>query len=115
MRWEIYAKAKKWDASLDIPSALVQVVPDRPVGWVHRSFCLHELERTADAHDNLPRVVNRFPEHAIMLYNLACYECQLGRLEQAITVHKSQASEFPVVVRRVLNTPAPARRPARRI
>ncbi len=83
VRWEIYAKAKKWDACLDFASALVQMVPDHPLGWVHRSFCLHELERTAEARDNLLRVVDKFPEHAVMRYNLACYECQLGRLEQA--------------------------------
>jgi hypothetical protein len=28
-------------------------------------------------------MVERFPHDAIMRYNLACYECQLGRLEQA--------------------------------
>ena len=28
-------------------------------------------------------MVDKFPEDPIMRYNLACYECQLGRLEQA--------------------------------
>ncbi len=83
VRWEVSAKAKKWDLALEIASALVKAVPDHPLGWVHRSFCLHELERTAEARDNLLRVVDRFPEDAIMLYNLACYECRLGRLGQA--------------------------------
>jgi predicted Zn-dependent protease len=83
VRWQIYAKAKKWDAALDIASALVQMVPEHPLGWVHRSYCLHELKRTAEARDNLLRVVDKFPEDPIMRYNLTCYECQLGRLEQA--------------------------------
>ena len=83
VRWQIYEKAKKWDAASDIASALVQMVPEHPSGWVHRSYCLHELKRTAEARDNLLRVVERFPEDPIMRYNLACYECQLGRLEQA--------------------------------
>src|SRR5664280_998989 len=83
VRWEIYAKAKKWDACLDIASALVQMVPDHPLGWIHRWFCLHELKHTAEARDNLLRVVDKFPINATMRYNLACYECQLGRLEQA--------------------------------
>jgi predicted Zn-dependent protease len=90
LRWEICAKEKKWDAALEIASALVQVVPDHPLGWVHRSFCLHELERTAEARDNLLRVVDKFPGDAIMLYNLACYECRLGRLEQ--TMHWLRAA-----------------------
>lgn len=83
VRWEICAKAKKWDAALEIASALVQVVPEHPLGWVHQSFCLHELERTAEARDNLLSVVDKFPQDAVMLYNLACYECRLGSLEQA--------------------------------
>jgi tetratricopeptide (TPR) repeat protein len=83
IRWQIYAKAKKWDAALDIASALIQQVPEHPLGWVHRSFCLHEMKKTEEARDNLLRVVDKFPENPIMRYNLACYECQLGRLEQA--------------------------------
>jgi Flp pilus assembly protein TadD len=83
VRWGIYAAAKKWEAALDIAAALVQLDPEDPLGWVHRSYALHELKRTAEARDNLLRVVDKFPVSATIRYNLACYECQLGRLEQA--------------------------------
>ncbi|MCX6927311.1 MAG: tetratricopeptide repeat protein [Verrucomicrobia bacterium] len=83
VRWEIYAAAKKWEATLDIAAALTQLVPDDPLGWVHRSYALHELKRTAEARDNLLRVVGKFPASATMRYNLACYECQLVRRERA--------------------------------
>ncbi len=43
----------------------------------------HELKRTAEARDNLLRVVEKFPMSPTIRYNLACYECQLGRLEHA--------------------------------
>lgn len=83
MRWEIYAAGKKWEAALDVAAALIQLDPGEPLGWVHRSCALHELKRTAEARDNLIRIVDKFPSIAIMPYNLACYECQLGELEQA--------------------------------
>ena len=83
VRWRIYAKAKKWDAALDVASALIKMLPELPLGWGHRSYTLHELKRTEEARDNPMRVVDKFPEDPIMRYNLACYECQLGRLEQA--------------------------------
>ena len=83
VRWEIYAAAKKWEATLEIAAALILLDPDDPLGWVHRSYALHELKRTAEARDNLLRVVDKFPISATMRYNLACYESQLGRLEQA--------------------------------
>ncbi len=64
-------------------AALVRLAPEEAVGWVNRSFCLHEMERTAEARDNLLPVMEKFPDDAVMRYNLACYECQLGRLAQA--------------------------------
>ena len=72
VRWQIHAKAKKWDAALDTASALVQLMPEHPLGWVHRSYCLHELKRTDEARDNLLRMVDKFPDDPIMRYNLAC-------------------------------------------
>jgi tetratricopeptide (TPR) repeat protein len=83
VRWEIYAAAKKWEATLDIAAALIQLEPHDPLGWVHRSYALPELKRTAEARDNLLRVVDKFTMSTTMRYNLACYECRLGRLEQA--------------------------------
>jgi tetratricopeptide (TPR) repeat protein len=83
VRWEIYAAAKKWEAAIDIAAAIVQLDPDDLAGWIHWSYALHELKRTAEARDNLLRVVEKFPISATMRYNLACYECQLGRLERA--------------------------------
>ena len=46
VRWEIYAAAKKWEAALDIAAALIQLDPEDPLGWIHRSYALHELKRT---------------------------------------------------------------------
>lgn len=83
LRWQVYAATKKWGAALDIATALVRLDPEEPLGWMHRSFTLHELKRTVEARDNLLRVVDKFPMDATILYNLACYECQLGRTAEA--------------------------------
>jgi|ERR1035437_359842 tetratricopeptide (TPR) repeat protein len=83
VRWEVCAAARNWEAALEIASALIRLDAQDPLGWVHRSYALHELKRTADARDNLLRVVEKFPDNATMRYNLACYECRLGRLDQA--------------------------------
>jgi predicted Zn-dependent protease len=83
VRWQIYAKAKKWKEALVIASAIAEMLPDHALGWVHRSYCLHELKKTEEPRDNLLRVVDKLPEDPFMCYNLACYECQLGRLEEA--------------------------------
>jgi hypothetical protein len=56
VRWQIYAKAKKGDAALDIAPSLIQLVPEYPLGWVHGLYCLHELKRSEEARDNLLKV-----------------------------------------------------------
>ena len=83
LRWEIYAAAKKWEAALDIATALIQLDPDNPLSWIHRSYSFHELKLTTEARENLLSIVDKFPISGTMRYNIACYECQLGRLEQA--------------------------------
>jgi hypothetical protein len=37
VRWQLYAAAKNWDAALDIASMMVQLLPENPFGWIHRS------------------------------------------------------------------------------
>ena len=83
VRWQLEALAKKWEECLSIARTLVQRVPERPTGWVNLSFALHELKMTKDAWDHLFAVAAKFPNEAVIPYNLACYGAQLGRLWEA--------------------------------
>jgi predicted Zn-dependent protease len=83
LRWQVCAAGKKWKAALDIAASMTRTAPNDPQGWVHQSYALHELKRTQEALDALMCVVHRFPKVAIMRYNLACYECQLGHVTEA--------------------------------
>ncbi len=68
---------------MDIAEAIIKVAPERPFGWIHRSFALHEVKRTQEAWDKLLPAALKFPKVWIFSYNLACYACQLGNLEDA--------------------------------
>src|SRR5579862_676609 len=83
VRWQICVNAKNWEAALDVAYTLVRLDPKESLGWSNLSYALHELKRTAEARDNLLRVVETFSDNAAMRYNLACYESQLGRTEEA--------------------------------
>jgi len=84
-KWLVYADQKQWEQAMRAAIELVETEPNEPLGWVHQSYALHELRRTSEARDQLLRVIDRFPGNATMRYNLACYECQLGNLDQART------------------------------
>lgn len=83
MRWQIYAKAKRWEAALGIAKAIAKIAPDRPFGWLHVSYTMHELGRTKEAWEHLVAVAEKFPKLPTILYNLACYACRLGHLEDS--------------------------------
>lgn len=77
LRCQIYQRAKKWDLCIEVASSLVNHLPGDPLGWILRSFALHELKRTQEAYDMLLPVGDRFPQNWTVPYNLACYCAQL--------------------------------------
>ena len=81
--WRVAAAEKDWASALDTARVLVETDPDNPSGWIHQSYCLHELKRTQEALDLLRPVAETFSSISTIPYNLACYACQLGRLEDS--------------------------------
>ena len=84
LRYKIYAEAKRWELAVAVAEEVRELLPDEPWGYFYTAFALHELKRTQEAHDALKSVVEKFPGEQIMRYNLACYACQLGNLEEAM-------------------------------
>jgi predicted Zn-dependent protease len=83
MRWRIDAAAGSHEECARIAGKLIEILPDEPFGWVHRSYSLHELKRTREAYDFLAPVAGKFPQDFVIPYNLGCYCCQLGWLDEA--------------------------------
>jgi len=82
LRWQIHAEAKNWAAALKTARLHVNTTPASPTPWIHQSYALHELKRTEEALAELLPLADRFPDIGTIPYNLACYTCRLGRLEE---------------------------------
>ncbi len=83
MRVHIFMRAKRWQLALEESHELCAQLPAHPMGFIHASFCLHEMGRTAEARELLlggPDTLHTEPTYH---YNLACYECRLGQLDLA--------------------------------
>ncbi len=81
--YDVYAAAKNWTAALDLASAIVKLAPNSPVGWLARAQARFHLGQVEDAARSLLGVVDQFPRCEEMRYELAVYECRLGRLDEA--------------------------------
>jgi len=83
VRLSIYCKAEKWDYAAEIASALCRMLPDSAFGPLHLAFALRNLERIQEARAALLPVADKFPSEWRIAYQLACYSCKLGQLEDA--------------------------------
>ncbi len=85
IRWQIYAMAKKWDACLEVASAIVEIDPSRPSGWIGRAYSLRQAAGGGlqAAFDSLLSVADKFPAEPMIPFGLACYACQMGNLDDA--------------------------------
>lgn len=83
VRWRIHGARREWEEAEQVAARMVWLAPDFPGGWIHRSFALHELRRTVEARAHLLKAAVLFPAHPIVAYNLACYACAAGDLDDA--------------------------------
>src|ERR1051325_7167403 len=84
-RWLLHAHDRQWDAALNAARELVRAAPDRASGWLHQAYALRRAEGggLAPAWDALLPAAKKFPTEPIIRFNLACYACQLGNLDEA--------------------------------
>ena len=82
--WSVKATQLNWEECVRIAAKLTQHAPGQSSGWIHRSFALHELERTQEAYELLLPSLSLFKDIWTIPYNLACYQCQLGQKESAL-------------------------------
>lgn len=83
VRWQIYAASKCWEAAWIVSAALCEIAPDYAPGWICQANALREYKGLRGAKKLLLSVVHRFPNDAVIPYNIACFACQLGQISDA--------------------------------
>jgi len=84
VRIDLYHEAKDWELLKAVAKAYAKVLPKEEKGWISHAFALRELSLVEEARTVL---LEAEPVHgegcATLHYNLACYHCLLGELEEA--------------------------------
>jgi hypothetical protein len=85
VRWLACAERHDWPAGLAVAREIAAAAPDRPEGWLHRAYATRRVPggTVEAAWEVLRPAADRFPNHELIPFNLACYACQMGRLEEA--------------------------------
>jgi tetratricopeptide (TPR) repeat protein len=84
-RWELLAARRDWDAALRIAGELLTLDPEHELGWLHYAYSIRRSKSggLAKASEALRPAAEKFPGEPVIPFNLACYACQMGNLEEA--------------------------------
>jgi hypothetical protein len=82
VRWQAFARMESWEPTLPIARSICQFAPERAQGWLHQAVSLYRLKRTEEAWNLLLPMAEKFPKDWVIPYDLACYACQLGKLDE---------------------------------
>lgn len=83
LKWNVYAQLKNWSSARDTAQILTCLAPDDPQAWINLANALYFVRETRQAYDTLTPMAGRFPSVWMIPYNIACYACQLGNLDEA--------------------------------
>ena len=83
VRLEIYRAAEKWPLMEVVARELWKRHSDEPVNWNDLAWAVRRADSIKSAHSILLDAVERFPSDAMTHFNLGCYACQLGDIEEA--------------------------------
>lgn len=83
MKLAIFFDAKDWAAAECVAKELTLREPADPGNLVNLAFAMRRSQSLPEAKAILADAAKRFPNVAIIHYNLACYDCQENDLESA--------------------------------
>lgn len=83
LRVKIYSALKKWELMQTVAKRLALIEPENAQWTVSWAYATRRGDSIEAARIILVNAVQRMPDAVILHYNLACYECQLGKAEDA--------------------------------
>lgn len=85
MRWMICEATNDWPGALAAAVEMIRLDLRNPAGWLHQAYALRRVEvgGLKNAFKSLAAASQLFPDEPLIAYNLACYQTQLGQLDEA--------------------------------
>jgi predicted Zn-dependent protease len=85
LRYQALTERQDWPEALQVAGELLQRCPERATGWLHQAYAARRAPGggLAQAWEILRQAADQFPKDHLIRYNLACYACQMQRLDEA--------------------------------
>ena len=83
VRWHVEERSRNFTDCVKIAREMIRLNPNDARGFMNLANALYFSGQTELAYQHGLEATARFPSDPAQPYNLACYACQLGRLEEA--------------------------------
>lgn len=81
---DYYMESKEWDKVVAVAPVVCEASPEDDGAWIAWAYACRELGQVSEAQAVLRRAEPRHGETcAVLHYNLACYACLLGDMDEA--------------------------------
>ena len=99
-RYVISVEMEEWTHAEVVARHLVKILPEEPGGWINWANATRRCQSIEDAKQVLLSAEKLHPNEATIQFNLGCYACQLGDLEEAkrrVTAATSLDEKFRIM------------------
>jgi tetratricopeptide (TPR) repeat protein len=96
---------EKWEEGIMLGESLIKLWPQEIEFHFKTAYCLHELKRTREAKAILESAPRSIWDTALFYYNSACYESQLGNIDEAKLLLKQSFAKEPRYREKALDDP----------
>jgi tetratricopeptide (TPR) repeat protein len=83
VRVEVCRALKQWEMMAEVSNHLRKIEPDDVGHPLNMSYAVRRFRGESEAADILSLALRRYYDDALVRYNLACYWCAMGRVEEA--------------------------------
>jgi predicted Zn-dependent protease len=105
IRLGIYQKQERWPELQVVSAALSDLDPAQPQWAISLAYATRRADCIESARAVLLNALKRHPKEALIHFNLACYECQLGNPAGAIALVKTALLLDPAMAPMALTDP----------
>lgn len=104
-RSRLYNAAEQWELMEAVSKQVANTAPANPQGWIQWGNALRFQGRFEDARQVALKALKRHPEESHIWYNLACFLCLMGDLEESGSVLKKALKMNPKLREAALDDP----------
>lgn len=106
MKVEVLNRLKRWQDAAELCRPMIEREPGELFWWIQRAFSLRRSESIESAEAVLRSALVHHPPEGVLIYNLACYACVQGRLDEARDfLGRSISGDPDTIIRMALQDP----------